>query len=561
MICVDKANCILDYWRKIEAGEIAACKRLKLQYEKLVKELENPRSPWVFDLQLANRPIEFIERFCKHSKGRWLGQPVRLELFQKAKLQAIFGFVHAETGFRRCREVLTVEGRKNGKSLEMAALGLYMLAGDGEGGSECYSVASKKDQARIVFTEAVNMVTQSAGLQKHLRKRKSDLYFPLTFSKYEPLASDSNTMDGLNSHFVVIDELHTIKDRNLYDVMKQSMAARTQPLLGMITTAGLVRECIFDDMYDYACKVLDGTIEDERSLAFIYELDERSEWTDFRCWEKANPGLGVIKSYEDLAANVERAKNDPNFLPTVLTKDFNIRETVAGAWLTFEEANNEAVFDIEQLRDCYGVGGVDLSATTDLTAACVIIRRPKDEQLYILVQGFMPGDTIDQRSVEDKVPYNRWAERGLITLCAGKRVDFRDITDWFKSLSDKYGIVAYWAGYDSWNSPAWVEDMEFRLGYEKNKTLLPVIMGAKTLSAPMKELRAALASKQVNYNNNPLLKWALTNLSVEVDKNENIRPIKGKNQRQRIDPAIALLIACTVLSNKDTDYLALVGGD
>lgn len=561
MICVDKANCILDYWRKIEAGEIAACKRLKLQYEKLVKELENPRSPWVFDLQLANRPIEFIERFCKHSKGRWLGQPVRLELFQKAKLQAIFGFVHAETGFRRCREVLTVEGRKNGKSLEMAALGLYMLAGDGEGGSECYSVASKKDQARIVFTEAVNMVTQSAGLQKHLRKRKSDLYFPLTFSKYEPLASDSNTMDGLNSHFVVIDELHTIKDRNLYDVMKQSMAARTQPLLGMITTAGLVRECIFDDMYDYACKVLDGTIEDERFLAFIYELDERSEWTDFRCWEKANPGLGVIKSYEDLAANVERAKNDPNFLPTVLTKDFNIRETVAGAWLTFEEANNEAVFDIEQLRDCYGVGGVDLSATTDLTAACVIIRRPKDEQLYILVQGFMPGDTIEQRSVEDKVPYNRWAERGLITLCAGKRVDFRDITDWFKSLSDKYGIVAYWAGYDSWNSPAWVEDMEFRLGYEKNKTLLPVIMGAKTLSAPMKELRAALASKQVNYNNNPLLKWALTNLSVEVDKNENIRPIKGKNQRQRIDPAIALLIACTVLSNKDTDYLALVGGD
>lgn len=561
MICVDKANCILDYWRKIEAGEIAACKRLKLQYEKLVNEIENPRPPWVFDLGKANRPIEFIERFCKHSKGRWLGQPVKLELFQKAKLQAIFGFVHAETGFRRCREALTVEGRKNGKSLEMAALGLYMLAGDGEGGSECYSVASKKDQARIVFTEAVNMVTQSAGLQKHLRKRKSDLYFPLTFSKYEPLASDSNTMDGLNCHFVVIDELHTIKDRNLYDVMKQSMAARTQPLLGMITTAGFVRECIFDDMYDYACKVLDGTIEDERFLAFIYELDDRSEWTDFRCWEKANPGLGVIKPYEDLAANVERAKNDPNFLPTVLTKDFNIRETVAGAWLTFEEANNEAVFDIEQLRDCYGVGGVDLSATTDLTAACVIIRRPKDEQLYILVQGFMPGDTIEQRSVEDKVPYNRWAERGLITLCAGKRVDFRDITDWFKSLSDKYGIVAYWAGYDSWNSPAWVEDMEFRLGYEKNKTLLPVIMGAKTLSAPMKELRAALASKQVNYNNNPLLKWALTNLSVEVDKNENIRPIKGKNQRQRIDPAIALLIACTVLSNKDTDYLALVGGD
>ena len=553
-------NYIRDYWAKMQAGEIAACKRLLTQYQKLIHDLDSPRPPWVFDLDKASRPIEFIERFCRHSKGRWIGQPVRLELFQKAKLQAIFGFVHQETGFRRCREVVTVEGRKNGKSLEMAALGLYMLVGDGEGGSECYSVASKKDQARIVFAEAVNMVTQSSGLQKYVRKRKTDLYFPLTFSKYEPLASDSNTMDGLNSHFVVIDELHTIRDRNLYDVMKQSMAARTQPLLGMITTAGTVRECIYDDIYDYACKVLAGTLEDERFLAFIYELDDRNEWTDFRCWEKANPGLGVIKTYDDLAANVERAKHDRGFLPTVLTKDFNVRETVAGAWLTFEEVNNEAEFDLEQLRDCYGIGGVDLSATTDLTAAGVLVRKPDDDQLYFIVQAFMPGETINQRSVEDKVPYNQWVERGLITLCPGNRIDSRYVTDWFKALQNDYGIVAYWVGYDSWNSPAWVEDMEVRLGHEKNKTLLPIIMGAKTLSAPMKELKAALASKQINYNNNPLLKWALTNLTVEVDKNENIRPIKGKKQRQRIDPAVALLIAYAVLGGKYEDYKALAGG-
>ena len=550
-------NCIQEYWQKISLGEVVACERLKQQYQKLVNELDNPRDPWVFDLERANRPIDFIEQFCKHSKGRWIAQPVKLELFQKAKLQAVYGFVHKETGARRCREVFTLCGRKNGKSLEMAALGLYMFIGDGEGGSECYCVASKRDQARIVFSEAVNMVKQSSALAKHIKKRKTDLYFPVTFSRYEPLASESNTMDGLNSHFVIIDELHTIKDRNLYDVMKQSMAARTQPLLGMITTAGFVRECIYDEIYGYACKVLDGTIEDERFLAFIYELDDRSEWTDFRCWEKANPGLGVIKSYDDLAANVERAKNDPSFLPTVLTKDFNVRETVAGAWLTFEDANNEAVFDVEYLRDCYGIGGVDLSATTDLTAACVLIRRPGDDQLYLIIQGFMPAATIEQRSVEDKVPYDRWAERGLITLCPGGRVDSRAVTDWFQELQSKYGIIAYWVGYDSWNSPAWVEDMEVRLGHEKNKTLLPVVMGAKTLSAPMKELKAELASKKLNYNNNPLLKWALTNLAVEVDKNENIRPIKGKNQRQRIDPAVALLIAYTVLSNKNEDYKAL----
>jgi len=553
------ANYIRLYWEKIQSGEIVACKRLKQQYQKLVDELDNPRDPWVFDLECGSRPIDFIETFCRHSKGKWIGEPVRLELFQKAFLQAVFGFVHKETGLRRCREVFMMVGRKNGKSTLMAALGLYMLVGDGEGGAEVFSVATKRDQARIVFTEAVNMVSQSPALSKHVRKRKTDLYFPVTFAKYEPLASESNSLDGLNSHCIIMDELHAIKDRNLYDVMKQSMAARQQPLLCMITTAGFVRECIFDDIYDYACKVLDGTIEDERFLAFIYELDDRSEWTDYRAWEKANPGLGAIKNYEDLAEHVERAKNNPAFLPTVLTKDFNIRETTAGAWLTFEEANNEAMFSMEDLRDTYAIGGVDLSATTDLTAVCVLVMKPGSDQIYALVQGFMPADNIEQRSVEDKVPYDKWAQRGLITLCPGNRVDYRYVTDWFAWLRDTYGISVYWCGYDSWNSPAWVEDMETRLGYVKGTNLLPVIMGAKTLSAPMKELKADLASKRINYNNNPLLKWALTNLSVEVDKNENIRPVKGQNKRQRIDPAVALIIAYTVLQQHPEDYKALIG--
>jgi phage terminase large subunit-like protein len=555
---MSQQNYILEYWDKIQSGEVVACKRLIQQYKKLVNELEHPRSPWIFDLERANQPIEFIETFCKHSKGKWTGKPFKLELFQKAKLQAIFGFVHKETGLRRCREVFTLEGRKNGKSSEMAALGLYMLVGDGEGGAECYSVATKKDQARIVFTEACNMVSQSPALRKHLKKRKTDLYFPVTFAKYEPLASESNSLDGLNSHCIIMDELHAIKDRNLYDVMKQSMAAREQPLFSMITTAGFVRECIFDDIYDYACKVLDGVIEDDRFLAFIYELDNRAEWTDFKAWEKANPGLGSIKNYDELAANVERAKQDSNFLPTVLTKDFNIRETTADKWLTFEQANNEETYSLEDLRDSYGIGGVDLSATTDLTAACILIMKPGSEKKYLIMQGFMPGDTIEQRSKEDKIPYNKWAERGLITMCPGNKVDYRYITDWFKGLREGYDIVAYWCGYDSWNSPAWIEDMENRLGYTKNQDLIPVIMGAKTLSAPMKELKADLAGKKINYNNNPLMKWALTNVAIEVDKNENIRPIKGKNQRQRIDPAIALLIAYTVLLNNLEDYKGLI---
>jgi len=546
-------NYILEYWDKIQKGEIVACRRLKQQYQKLVDELNNPKDPWVFDIERANQPIEFIERFCKHSKSKWIGKPVKLELFQKAQLQAIYGFVHKETGLRRCREVFTLVGRKNGKSTLKAATGVYMMVGDGEGGSEVYSLATKKDQARIVFTEAVNMVAQSPYLSKYIKKRKTDLYFPITFSKFEPLSSDSNSLDGLNVHYGIIDELHAIKDRNLYDVIKQAMATREQPILDIITTAGFVRECIYDSIYDYACNVLDGFVEDERFLAFIYELDDREEWTDFRMWEKANPGLGTIKNYDDLAANVERAQHDPNFLPTVLTKDFNVRDTVAGTWLTFDQINNEETFDIEELRDCYAVGGVDLSSTTDLSCATLLVMKPGSDKKYCIQQYFLPAELLEQRVKEDKIPYDRWAQRGLLTLCEGNKVNYSDVTTWFKRMYEEHGIIPLWIGYDPWNSQYWVQEMK-----DLNLNMIEVRQGYKTLSQPMKELGADLCAKKINYGNNPVLKWNLTNVSVKADENGNIKPIKGVGSRARIDGAVSLLIAYTVLFNNLQDYLNII---
>ena len=546
-------NYILEYWKKIESGEVVACRRLKQQYQKLVEEIESPRDPWVFDLEKATRPIQFIERFCKHSKGKWIGKPVKLELFQKAKLQAVYGFVHKETGLRRAREVFTLVGRKNGKSTEKAATGLYMMIGDGEGGSEVYSVATKKDQARLVFTEAVNMVSQSPALSKHIKTRKTDLYFPVTFSKFEPLASDSNSLDGLNVHNGIIDELHAIKDRNLYDVIKQAMTAREQPLLDIITTAGFVRENIFDSLYSYACDVLDGAVEDDRFLAFIYELDDRSEWTDFRCWEKANPGLGTIKDYNELAANVERAKNDPDFLPTVLTKDFNIRDTVAGTWLTYDTIDNPETFPMDDLYNTYAVGGVDLSSTTDLTCATLLIMKPGSDKKYCLQQYFLPSELMEKRVREDKIPYDRWHERGLVTLCEGNKIRYSDVTAWFLRMIEEYKIHPVWIGYDPWNAQYWVDEM-IQYGFTMEK----VRQGAQTLSQPMKELGADLQAKRINYNNNPILKWCLTNTAVKRDDNDNIRPVKGQNQRQRIDGAVSLLIAYTVLFNHMDDYKALI---
>jgi phage terminase large subunit-like protein len=547
-----QVNYILEYWSKIESGEIAACRRLKQQYQKIINELQSPRDPWVFDLEMANRPIWFIEQFCKHSKGQWIGKPVKLELFQKAKLQAVYGFVHKDTGLRRCREVFTLVGRKNGKSTEKAATGNFMLIADGEGGAEVYSVATKKDQARLVFSEAVNMVSQSAALNKHIRKRKTDLYFAPTFSKFEPLASDSNSLDGLNAHNVIMDEVHAWKDRNLYDVMKQSMTSRQQSLLDIISTAGFVREGIFDSLYKYSCNVLDGTEEDERFMAFIYELDDKNEWTDFRMWEKANPGLGTIKSYDELAANVERAKADPDFLPTVLTKDFNIRETVAGTWLTYDQVNNEATFDMDEVRGCYAIGGVDLSSTTDLSCATLFIMK-EDGRKYVIQKYFLPEDLVERRVVEDKIRYDRWAERGFLKLSHGNKVNYSDVTEWFMSMIREYDIRPLWVGYDPWNSTYWTEEMK-NLGFE----MIVVRQGARTMSQPMKELAAELEARSINYNNNPVLKWCLTNTSVKRDENDNIRPIKGANSRQRIDGTVSLIIAYTVFFEKMNDYKAMI---
>ncbi len=539
-------NYILTYYNLITSGKITVCKRLLRQYEKIVYDLNNP-GKYHFDLKKANRPIEFIEKFCKHSKGQWAGKPVILDLWQKAMIQCIFGFVD-DNGLRRYREVFVIVARKNGKSTLLSAIGLYMLFADGEGGAQVCCVAGKKDQAKIVFDEAKNMVSQSALLQKHIRKRKSDLYVDLTFSTFEPLASDSNTLDGLNMHCGILDEVHAWKDRNIYDVSKQSMGARQQPILFTISTAGFVRENIYDDLDGLSSDILYDKKEDERFISFIYELDERKEWTNPKMWMKANPGLGTIKGLDYLQEQVKRAKNDKNYLPTLLTKDFNIKETGVGSWLTFETINNQDTFDLESLRNCYGIGGVDLSSVGDLTCASCLIR--KEDKLYLAQMYFIPEERAEQHIKEDKVPYKTWKEQGYIRFSMGSMVNFSDVTAWFNELRDKYGIYTIWVGYDQWGANQWADEMK-QNGY----VLEPVIQGAKTMSTPMKILASDLADKKVNYNNNPILKWCLTNTQVEIDKNDNIRPIKGRNSKQRIDGAVSLIDSYVVYQRHYEDYL------
>lgn len=542
-------NYLKAYLDAIEGGEIVVCKRIRKVYTRLVYEAENP-GKYRFDEERANRPIEFIERFCKHSKGEWAGQPVRLELFQKAFISALFGFVDSKTGFRKYREAFFMVARKNGKSTMLAGIALYMLLADGEAGAEVYSVATKKDQAKIIFDEVCHMVSQSPYLRKHIKKRKSDLYFSASMSKLQPLGKNSDTLDGLNSSCVILDEAHAVKDRNLYEVMKQSQSARTQPLFVTITTAGTVRECIFDDMYSYSCKVADGVITDPTFLPIVYELDSKAEWKDPGAWFKPNPGLGKIKKLEDLMAKVERAKQSPKDLSGILCKDFNVRETLYNAWLDFDTINNESTFSLEDFRGCYAIGGADLSLTTDLTCATVLMLNPETRQRYVWQMYWLPEDNFNQRVAEEKIPYDKWREAGLVRLCRGNTIDYSDVTAWFLELVNEHGITPLWVYYDSWSARYWVEEME-GYGFKMERC----IQGAKTLSLPMQNLGADLQAKKVNYNNNPILKWCLTNTAIQEDRNGNIVPKKASSPKQRIDGTASLLDAYVGLYEKYNEFM------
>ena len=543
------ANYIEQYYQAMEDGNIIVSNRVRKQYQKLVQDIkEHPK--YIFDDAKANRAIKFIETFCKHSKGELAGKPLKLALFQRAYVSALFGFVDKETGYRRYTESFFFVARKSGKSTMLAAIALYMLMADGESGSEVYSVASKRDQANILFDQAHEMIKQSPDLNKNIRKRKSDLYFPHNFSKMQSLGKNSNSLDGLNAHLVVIDELHSIQDRNLYEVMKQSQSARTQPLLIMITTAGTHRGTIFDDLYEYACNVVDGNFEDDNFLPIMYELDHKAEFKMPDRWQKANPALGISKKVEDLERKVARAKNNPNDLTGILTKDFNIRETTDSAWLTFENIVNEATFDIKDFAGWYAIGGADLSITTDLSCATLLFVDPETEIRYVHQMYWLPQDNLQKRVDEDKIPYDKWHEQGYLRLCSGNTIVYSDITDWFLEMLNEYDITPLWIYYDNYSARYWVDEME-AYGFKMIRTQ----QGARTLSLPMQNMGADLQKNKINYNNHPILKWCLTNTGVETDRNGNIVPIKNQSPKRRIDGTASMLDAYVGLFDSYEQFL------
>ena len=392
-------NYVKEYWEKICSGEIVACEEIKGMYGRLVEEMdkkEDDSFAFYFNEEVGNYVIEFIETFCRHYQGEYAGEYVKLELFQKAFIQSLFGWLEKKTGLRRFREYFFEVARKHGKSFLSACIAVYMLVADGEDGAEVYSAATKLDQAKIIYNAAKNIIDQSPELRALVKSTREGLYFRMTRSIMKPLPNESKSLDGLNIFYAALDEVHEQSDRNMYDVLRQAMKARRQPILGSITTSGFRREGLYDNLHEYAVDVAKGIKKDDRLLAIVYKLDNLEEWTEPKSWLKANPGLGTIKSYVQLADDVERAKQDPSYLPTLLVKDFDMKQSEKSAWMPLESIINETRIDMEYVKKSYAIGGCDLSATTDLTCATLLIRKPNDENIYVLQHYFIPQAKIDK---------------------------------------------------------------------------------------------------------------------------------------------------------------------
>jgi len=548
------------YCEAVLDGKIVACEKIKRVSEMLLEDITCPQE-FHFDEELAQKHVKFIETFCKQPSGQ-LGQPLKLALFQRARLEAIFGIVD-DNNIRRFNEVLIVEARKNGKTTECAAIEIDLLLNDGEGSPQVYNIATMLEQAKLGFTAAHNMVRQSPALKKHIHKRASDLYFAGNLGFIKALASNTSNLDGLDIHGAIIDELAAIKNRDIYDLVKQAMGARRQPLLFCITTNGFVRGGIFDAQYEYAKGVLDGRIQNKRFLPFIYELDSPDEWDKPDMWIKANPALGHVKSMDYLAEMVAKAKDDPSFKPTVLVKDFNVPQTSESAWLRFEDIDNPtlAADILGDYKFDYFIGGFDAADTTDLNAAVAVCMRPNDPNVYVRSMYWIPQEVIDRqeatgdRRERDSVPYSLWIEQGHMRTFAGNKVDKRVFLEWFKELRDTEDLYPWYIGYDPWH----IDDSllrEFKAEFGEN-SMIPVRQGVITLSAPMKDLAAEFKSKHVIYDNNPIDKWCFINTEAKTDVNGNIQPAKGRDSRKRIDGLAALLDAYVVLLDKKDMYVEM----
>lgn len=521
------------------ANEVVAGKLVKLACKRHLTDLElGAERGLVWRPDAAQFRIGFYPRFLRHSKGEWARRPVELSPWQKFIIGSLFGWKRAD-GTRRFRSAYLEVSRKNGKSTLLAGVGLDMLVCDGEPGAEIYAAATKKDQARIIFDEAKRMVASSPELAAELARFKSNISVDGTASKFEPLSSDEKTLDGLNPHCVLIDELHKHKTRALLDVLDTALGARRQPLLIIITTAGDDSpESVYAQENDYATKVLEGTIEDDATLAYIATIDKGDQWDDPAVWEKANPNLGISVKFDDLERQAKKAAKSPSAQSAFKRLRLNVRTSSAERAIDMETwaKNGLARFDPAEMRGRRCWAGLDLSSKIDISAFVKLFDPVEPGgRMRIVARFWMPLDTLEERAERDRVPFRQWVNEGYIEVTPGNVVDHGEIERAVLADADEHEIAS--VAYDPWNATQLAASL---LG--KGVPMVEFIQGLRSYSEPTKELLSLLAESKLDHGGNPVLAWMASNLKTQRDKNENLMPHK-LHSTGRIDGITALIMA------------------
>lgn len=515
----------------------------------LDKSLKNEDYPFYFDQEAAEFVIDFFV-FLKHSKGEWAGQSFKLEPWQQFFLWCVFGWKKKSDNNRRFRIIYLEVPRKNGKSTLIAGSGLFALTADGEQGAEIYSAATKRDQAIITHSEATRMVKASPDLRKIITVYKNNLNIEDTASKFEPLGADADTLDGLNPHVCLIDEVHAHKSRALWDVLETAIGSRQQPLLIGITTAGYDRQSLCWELHEHTAKVLEKRIVDDSFWGVIYTIDEEDNWEDESCWKKANPNLEVSVKLDDMRHLASQAKQMPSKLNSFLRLKLNVWTQSETKWLRQDvwEANGGTIdYSYLKNRRCYG--GLDLSSTTDITAWILVFPPERENEKYVILpKFFIPEENIEDRVKRDRVSYDVWLREGYVIATPGRSVNYDYV---LKQIYDDVGIYDFKEiAFDRWGSRDIARKLE-----EDGFTMIDFGQGFQSMSPAMKDLERYLLEKKINHGNNPVLTWMSSNVVIKSDPAENIKPDKDKST-ERIDGIVALIMAFSraLLCGTDSNY-------
>ncbi|MCX7570402.1 terminase large subunit [Tumebacillus sp. DT12] len=554
---------LVEYHDLIKKGEIIAGRELIQQLDNLIEDLNSPF--YVYDVRDAHFRIQFIERFCKHTKSPFHGKPFILELWEKAFIEAFYSFKWSDEGYRnyydeepmksnlrRFKKAIMLIARKNGKSTLCAALCLTELM-CGNGGSDIVCSSNDDAQASIIFEEVANMREQFDPDDKRTRKNLKGIHNTRNKSKIFKLSERTRNKEGRNIDGAILDESHEMKDNVIAKSIDQSQSTKEEPWFINITTEGFVNDGYLDQELKYGRAVLAKEIEDQTILMWLYTQDSEAEvWQDERTWMKSNPSLGTIKKAKYIKDQIRKAQHDKAERVFMFSKDFNFKQNNAAAWLMPEDIQNEATFDIEQFRGAFAIGGVDLSKSGDLASARAMLM--KGSTKYMLQHYFIPEAKLGALSTAERKVYEQWIREGLMTVSDGNENDFRHVTAWFVKLFKQHGIKFYKVGYDKWSAVYWVKEME-DCGFEMQR----IDQKFGSISEPMKLVEADLKSKLINYNNHPIDRLCLENTALKINDKMEIMPVKvqGKEDK-KIDGAVTMIFCYRVYIDNRTEFLELV---